>query len=127
MRELQWTSRAHSIARSHMRTHGAANGIDVGQRDARMPHVHSLLDEFLGVACAGEEGMIALDEQFAPLDIPGPACARERRGRSVRRIIASVSAAAPHWMEHMFWWRLIGHRLSLSVVVLNAIAGGSKP
>jgi len=110
-----------------MCTHSASDRIDIRQRDACMPQTYRLLHEFLGMACTREERMIALDKQFAPLDIPWPACARKRYGGSVGRIMASISAAAQRRMKHMLWWRLIGHRLALNVVVLNANEGGREP
>ena len=93
-----------------MGAYRAANGVDVGERHARVTKPDRLLDQLLRVTRTRKEGVIALDKQLAPADLARPSAARSLRHRRARRIMLNHAALQTRGMRHMFRWRFVWHR-----------------
>ena len=92
-----------------MGAYRAANGVDVGERHARVTKPDRLLDKLLGVTRTRKEGVVALDKQLAPADLARPSTTRSLRHRRARRIMLNYAALQARGMRHMFRWRFVWH------------------
>ena len=97
------------LARGDMRANGAAEGLEVGQRDSGMPEPCGLAHQFLGVARAIEEGVVAGDGKFTPA-WTGGASSPVREDH--RRLLASNGRRRRRGCGRGRWrWRGLAQRM----------------
>ena len=101
------------LACGDMRPDGAAEGLEVGQRDSGVTEARRLADQFLGMAGSAEEGVVAGDRKLAPAwPSEPPHGARE----GWRCLMADIRAACrrrcrlAQRMLPELGWRFVGHR-----------------
>jgi hypothetical protein len=101
------------LACGDMRPDGAAEGLEVGQRDSGVTEARRLADQFLGMAGSTEEGVVAGDRKLAPAwPSEPPHSARE----GWRCLMADIRAACrrrcglSQRMLPDLGWRFVGHR-----------------